>query len=161
PHKNFDGMAVVIVATSPKHGLGWIDPRHDRLTNPDDLTIRLVEDEPITGRVVDLEGKAVPGATLRVLEVRAAPKDDLGPSDAALKAKKGLSFQLEHEHLPWLLTASEVPALAAKITTDADGRFKLTGIGKNRLVTLRIDGPTIASTKLHVLARPGKTIEVP
>jgi RNA polymerase sigma factor (sigma-70 family) len=161
PHRNFDGMSVAIVATSPKHGLGWIETRIDKVVDPENLTLRLVEDEPITGQVVDLQGKPVVGATLRVLQIRASPGEDLGPWDAAVKAKKGLSFQLDHQYLPRLLTASEVPVLAGKITTDADGRFKLSGIGRNRLVTLRIDGPTIASTKLHVLTRPGKTIEVP
>src|SRR5262249_5107853 len=162
PHKNFDGMAVAVVATSTTHGVGWLDPRAgDKVNDPDNLTLELVEDEPIAGRVVDLEGKPVTGATLRVLEVRAAPQEDLSPWDAAVKAKKGLSLQLDHQHLPRLLIASEVPGVSAKITTDADGRFKLAGIGRNRLVTLRLDGPNIASTKLYVLTRPGKTIEGP
>lgn len=159
PNDKFNGKAVAIVATGTKHGLGWIDVPPDG--KRDNLALRLVEDEAIRGQVVDLEGKPVPGATLRVLEVRAAPKEDLGPWDAAVKAKAGMSFQLEHQHLPRHLVASEVSALAAKITTDAEGRFELTGIGRNRLVVVRLDGPTIASSKLHILTRPGQTIAVP
>ena len=34
---------------------------------------------PITGQIIDLEGKPVPGATLRVLQINAAPREDLGP----------------------------------------------------------------------------------
>src|SRR5262249_51899400 len=40
------------------------------------------------------------------------------------------------------------------------GRFRLTGIGRNRLVAAQLDGPTITSQHLHMLTRPGEAIEV-
>ena len=38
--------------------------------------------------------------------------------------------------------------------TGADGRFKLTGIGRDRIAELIISGPGIATTQAHVFSRP-------
>src|SRR5262249_31626404 len=72
------GDHAVVAATAANHGPGWvIVPAGGRR---DDLTLQLaVDDVPITGQIVDLEGKPVPGATLRVLQINAAPGEDLGP----------------------------------------------------------------------------------
>jgi hypothetical protein len=37
-------------------------------------------------------------------------------------------------------------APALKFTADVEGRFRLAGIGPNRLVVAHLDGPTIVST---------------
>ncbi len=155
PKARFGNQATVVAAAAANHGVGWVEVPADGKRN--DLTIRLVEDDvPITGQVVDLEGKPVSGATLTVLQINAAPKEDLGPWLDAVKAKKGLSFQLEYRYV-----ARHTFALPLKVTTDAAGRFKLTGIGRNRLVAAQLDGPTIASQQFHMLTRPGLTLEVP
>src|SRR5262249_7997448 len=51
-------------------------------------------------------------------------------------------------------------AVSLQATTDAQGRLRLTGIGRNRLVRAQLDGPTIVSQHLCILTRPGKAIEV-
>ena len=45
------------------------------------------------------------------------------------------------------------------VTTGADGRFRLTGIGRERVVSLWIEGPTIATAfaDIHARTRPGPT----
>jgi hypothetical protein len=121
-----------------------------------DLTIRLVEDDvPITGQIVDLEGKPIPGAIVQALEIKAAVKEDLGPWLEAVKGK--MRPRLEAESLYFRRSTS---AVTPKVTTDAEGRFRLAGMGRNRLVTVRLDGPTIASQQFAILTRAGKTIEV-
>ena len=146
--------STVVAATAPNHGAGWVEIPPDG--KRDDLTIRLVDDDvPITGQIIDLEGKPVPGATLRLMQINAAPGEDLGPWLEAVKGKKGLSLELEQQYLKRFTIA--VPP---QVTTDAAGRFRLTGIGRNRLVAAQLDGPTIVSEHLHILTRPGKTIEV-
>src|SRR5439155_7561292 len=109
------------------HGAGWLDVPTGGKT--DDLTIRLVRDDvPITGQIVDLEGKPVAGATLTVMQVSASPDGDLAPWLETIKDKQGRSGQLELDYLSRYTTA--LPLMA---TTDANGRFRLTGIGRNRL----------------------------
>jgi RNA polymerase sigma factor (sigma-70 family) len=143
----------VVAAAAVGYGLAWVEvPPGGR---SDDLTLQLVEDRPITGQVVDLEGKPVPGATLQVLEIRAAAGEDLGPWLEAARARKGRSYRLEQKYLP---RSTITPA--SKLTADAEGRFRLTGIGRDRLVVARLDGPTIASQKLSILTRPGEALTV-
>jgi protocatechuate 3,4-dioxygenase beta subunit len=156
----------VVAATTPTHGIGWVEirriaPRKDdrvqQMAKTDNLTIQLVKDNPpITGQIVNLEGKPVSGASLTVMQINAAPKDDLGPWLEAIKSKKGLTWQLEQQYLPEMTVA-----LSPKVTTDVEGRFRLTGIGSNRLVALRLEGPTITTQDLHILTRVGEALTVP
>jgi RNA polymerase sigma factor (sigma-70 family) len=154
PKARFGNQFTVVAATAANHGPGWVQVPADG--KRDDLTIQLVKDDgPITGQIVDLEGKPVAGATLTVLQINAAPREDLGPWLEAARGKKGLGSQIEQEHL-----ARFTIALCPKVTTDAEGRFRLTGIGRNRLVRAQLDGPTITSQPLCILTRPGEPIEV-
>jgi RNA polymerase sigma factor (sigma-70 family) len=149
-----------LAATASGHGVAWTDV--DLCDKKDDLSLRLVpDDSPVAGQVVDLQGRPVPGATARVLHVKAADGENLRPWLEAVQGKQGLSLRLEGEHFPRQLMSPEVPGLPHKAVTDADGRFRLAGIGRDRLITVRIGGPTIATQELHVLTRPGRPIEVP
>jgi RNA polymerase sigma factor (sigma-70 family) len=149
-----------LAATASGHGVAWTDV--DLRDQKDDLTLRLVPDDcPVAGQVVDLQGRPVPGVTARLLHVKAAEREDLRPWLEAVRGKQGLRLRLEGEHFPRQLMSPEVPGLPHKVVTDADGRFRLTGIGRDRLVTVRISGPTIATQELHGLTRPGRPIEVP
>jgi RNA polymerase sigma factor (sigma-70 family) len=145
---------IVVTAVAANYAVTWMEvPAEGKR---DDLTLQLTTDDvPINGEIVDLQGRPIAGATVRVLQISAAPKEDLGPWLEAVKAKKGLSFELEHQYFTRWTTA-----MSAKVTTDDAGRFRLTGIGRNRLVRVRLDGPGIASQYLHVLTRPGRPIEV-
>jgi RNA polymerase sigma factor (sigma-70 family) len=149
-----------LAATAPGRGVGWLDV--DLRDRRDDLTVRLVpDDSPVAGQVVDLQGRPIPGVSIRVLDVKAAPGDDLRPWLAAVRGKQGRSPELEERYFPRRLRSAEVPDLPRKAVTDADGRFRLGGLGRNRLVTVRISGPAITTQELHVLTRPGRPIEVP
>src|SRR5262249_12515588 len=109
-----------VVAAAPGYGIGWTEVPPG--TKPDDLTVRLVKDDvPIDGQIVDLQGKPVAGATVRVVEVLATPDEKLDRWLEALKAVKQQATRLEFEHLPRRLFAAEVPALSGKVTTDAEG----------------------------------------
>src|SRR5262249_21017227 len=127
----------VVTAAAASYGPGWVVVPADG--KRDDLTLRLVTDDgPIAGQIVDLEGEPVAGATLRVRQIDAAPGDDLGPWLEAVKGKTGRSFDLEKQYLK-----RTTYAVSPQATTDAEGRFRLTGIGRNRLARLRLEGPGI------------------
>src|SRR5262249_7203128 len=88
PPSHFDEPSTVVTATAANHGANWVEVTADR--KPDNLTLRLVKDEvPITGQIVDLEGNPIAGATLTVLQIRAAVEEDLGPWLEAVKARQG------------------------------------------------------------------------
>jgi hypothetical protein len=152
PKAKFGNNFVDLAATAANHGPGWVQVT---VGGGEDLTIRLVDDDgPITGQIVDLQGKPVAGATLRVLRIQAAPRDDLGPWLEAMRLGKGRSGDLEYQYLKHFTLA-----VSLKATTDAAGRLRLTGIGRNRLVMAQLDGPTIGSQRLHILTRPGKAFQ--
>src|SRR5262249_60014050 len=69
PKGKFDGQKTVVVATAANYGVAWVEVPPGGKT--DDLTLRLVKDVPVTGQIIDLEGKPVAGATLRVLQINA------------------------------------------------------------------------------------------
>src|SRR5262249_29468091 len=123
PKTIFGGRAAVVVAAAANYGAGWAEAP---AAGSDDWTLQLGEDVPASGQLIDLQGKPVAGATLRVLYIHAAPKEDLGPWLEAIKGKNRQSHQLEQQHLARQINCSEVPGLSPKVTTDAEGRFRLT-----------------------------------
>ena len=68
----------LIAATAPRYGPSWV-----LLPKPEtraDVTLQLVKDEiPIEGRILDLEGRPVPGATVTTEEIFATHGEDLTP----------------------------------------------------------------------------------
>ena len=151
---------MAVVAVAPGYGPDWVEVRPQDAK--DDLTLRLVKDDvPINGQVLDLQGRPVRGATVRVLHLQAAPKDDLSSWIQAVKAKKEGCHRLERDYLSRQLMSQEIAALPQKVTTDADGRFRITGIGRERMLAVQIEGPAIATKQVRILTRPGEVIEVP
>jgi hypothetical protein len=57
------GEHVTVMAAKPNHRVGWLQfPAEGK---KEDFTLRLVQDDvPITGQIIDLEGRPVPNATL-------------------------------------------------------------------------------------------------
>src|SRR5262249_11418038 len=120
------------------------------------------DDTPITGRILDLQGKPVAGATVRVHEFFWPGKgDDLAAWHAALKEKRE-GWTTIREHLTGLdggWMGRDVGRVLPGAVTDAEGRFRLNGVGKERVVALRVEGPTIVSTELWAMTRTGDKVE--
>jgi RNA polymerase sigma factor (sigma-70 family) len=133
---------VQVVAAAPGYGPAWAS-----LVGLDrgELTLRLVKDDvPVKGRVLDLEGRPVAGAAVRV--VRLTVGTDVHNS----------------------LWQSSWAGLPADLKTDRAGRFTLSGLGRDREVLLSIAGPGIehklvaappASPEVEVVAGPAKPVE--
>ena len=91
-----------VVAIAAGFGLGWVDASNEENANinPRDLTIRLTRaDAPISGRIVDLEGRPVAGATIRPEEILEPEKDDLSAWIGAEMSGPGDSYELKREYL--------------------------------------------------------------
>jgi RNA polymerase sigma factor (sigma-70 family) len=120
-----DASRPVVVAVADGLGLDWAE------IGSDPLRLRLVEDLPLEGRILDPDRRPVAGAPVTVREVTARRPDDV--QDANLwKSCRG--------PLP-----GQPPAL-----TDADGRFRLTGLGRDRQVSLALEGPAILPRSFFV-----------
>ena len=123
----------------------------------EDQPIRLVPDDvPITGRLVDLEGRPVAGASIRVDSLW-TPE---GPAavDRWLKALESGPVDGERPRSHYFPISEkcpgiEAPVAAARATTDADGRFRLSGLGRDRMAILDITGPSIAMRRIQVVTR--------
>ncbi len=134
----------LIAATAPRYGPSWV-----LLPKPEaqaDVTLQLVKDEiPIEGRILDLEGRPVTGAIVTTEEIFATRGEDLTPV-----IKSGTLSDVPGE---WKCLAPSIAGLPRTLTADREGRFRLTGIGRERAVSLRISGPTIKSGNIFVTTR--------
>ena len=126
-----------------------------KLGKTEDNPLRLAKDDvPVRGRLLDLQGQPVAGATVRVHALRGRPRK--GKLDKWLDAVKVRRDGLytEYEHMPMFAHAS-LAHFFPPATTDKEGRFDIKGIGRERAAALLVQGPTIESQEINVLTRPG------
>ncbi len=156
-----------IVALKPGFGPAWIDP--DAQQNFTDLRLTLaVDDLPIEGRILTLEGRPVVGATVRAVGIGLFANDDPRPYLAVLKANDGRASN--YRPISWLRLVpfgdrspsarslftnpdAEHPAVPTA-RTDERGVFRLTGVGRHRRALLVVSGNAIANTTIEVLTDP-------
>jgi protocatechuate 3,4-dioxygenase beta subunit len=147
PRKELGGnQPLPLVAVADGCGLDWVELPKDN--PPDEVTLRLVKDQPIRGRVINTEGRPVAGVKVAIMGVSASDGLDTFLRTVSLDhraANKALKRKLNlplHQVLP--ITQS-----------DKDGRFTITGIGAERLVGLAVKGEGIATGMFMVITRAG------
>ena len=151
-----NGSQPTIVALARGFGPAWAP--FTAAEKAKELTLKLVRDDvPIVGRVIDLEGRPIPDATVRLIELIASPDEDLSAWETAMAGAKDI-YDGAMNKLPKSLELFRW-SQDLTVTTGADGRFRLTGIGRERVVSLWITGPTIATSfvNIHARTRPGPT----
>ena len=141
----------VVAATQP--GFGAAASNWEDLETTKPLQLRLVPDCPIEGRLLDLDGQPVQGATIEALSI-AGSKDHL---------KQWLDLSRTGSNASRGLTHFIPPTVVAPATTDASGRFRLVGIGRERVLQLAFRGLSIAYSDLTVVTKeiPQLEEEVP
>jgi len=127
-------------AAAPGYAPAWVDAEK---AGPGDLELRLVADDvPVRGRLLDPQGRPVAGATVKVTGI-----ETLRDGAAAEMLKDGVlnnAKVVSYFGAPW----SDPPTL----TTGADGRFEVRGVGRDRLVMLEVAGPGLERSEVHALA---------
>jgi protocatechuate 3,4-dioxygenase beta subunit len=135
---------VQVVAAAKGYGPDWASLVS---WDKEEVTLRLAKDDvAVKGRVLDLEGRPVVGAGVRVARV----------GDDSISS----------------LWQPSWAGLSADCTTDRDGRFALSGVGRGREVLLSIEGDRIehklvsvkapaggAGPEVEVVAKPAKPVE--
>jgi beta-lactamase regulating signal transducer with metallopeptidase domain len=162
-HAAMTGARVVVVATVPGKGPGWAAlPKSAGNDRPLTLTVPR-DDVPIVGRLVDLEGRPVAGATVKV--VLLYRPEDPGAIDRwrATLAQGFSGDERPRSHYFPIANERGLPgseaALPAPVTTDADGRFRIEGLGRDRLATLEVTGPTAVFHRFEVVTRKMSRVE--
>lgn len=118
----------MVVATAPGYGPVWKStpmPPNPESGQPDHIILRPARDYvPIEGRIMTAEGRPVVDAKIRAFTVT-------------------YSQDANGTHVPWDSDGRAKPlgpmllgSLVAEAVTDADGRFRLMGLGRDRLVSL-------------------------
>jgi RNA polymerase sigma factor (sigma-70 family) len=111
-----------------------------------ELSLRLVKDVPVRGRILDPDGRPVAGARITITGLSAPKGDDLGGYIEAVR-KGYYQYTLPKN---W---GGPLPGQPAVRTTGADGRFRLAGAGRERVVNLHVEGPEVATVDLSVMTR--------
>ncbi|MGH7139288.1 MAG: M56 family metallopeptidase [Pirellulales bacterium] len=149
------GTSQVIAAVADGFGPGFVSTESSPKS---ELTLHLVPDDvPVAGRVLDLEGRPVAGARVSLLDIKSSKGDDL--SGWLDSIKRGEVNWAAARHLESLLPEYEAPGALA-VVTDAAGRYRVNGIGRERVAMLRFTGPTIAYTEIDVVTRRVKPFQM-
>ncbi len=146
----------LLAAFAKGYGPVWTDEL--LIGDPDGALLELVADDiPITGRLIDLEGRPLRDIEVRVIQVDATPQNDLSAwlEEIQKKPTGYQSFNHFSKSLPVVLSTLIPPA-----KTGADGRFQLAGAGRERLVSLVVEGPKIETRVLQVMTRVGPASSV-
>jgi protocatechuate 3,4-dioxygenase beta subunit len=149
----------VVVALADGYGLGVPEVEYGRLLPHRDLTLKVAKEVPLTGRVLDLQGKPVAGATVSVQGLHWSLRNDLTAFLKDLK-KTQVFYPYLRKHLVGFETwiGRDAGTLFPPAVTGADGRFQIKHLGRERLVALRVAGPTIVTQEIYACTRPGETV---
>ena len=130
----------VVAALARGFGPDWI--KVDSSTAGNGVVLRLRRDDvPIEGRIAGLEGNPLPGLTVTVNHIAEFSADLL----RKLRENASASYPtLWNEMRNGMLLEKGEPSPV--VHTDSDGRFRLTGVGRDRVATLLIQGDSIRQT---------------
>ncbi|APW63704.1 carboxypeptidase-like regulatory domain-containing protein [Paludisphaera borealis] len=149
----------VVAAFAEGYGPAWTDDL--KIGDPQGVTLQLTADDvPVTGRFVDLEGLPAAAVTIRAIQIDEAPEGGLPAWIAANGAAGDASRAFGFDSLTKPLQAN----LSRKIpmaTTAPDGRFRLAGLGRERIVSLLVEGRGVETQVVHVMTRMGPAASIP
>jgi RNA polymerase sigma factor (sigma-70 family) len=143
-----DDARPAVVAVAGGYGPDWAEV--GEAGKGAELSLKLVEDLPVDGRILDANRQPVAGAKVLV-------RDVISDSEG------GVTRFLRGETASWYARRwrGPLPGQPPGITTDADGRFRLTGLGRDRLVDLALEGPAVWHPLLQAVTRPSAATPLP
>ncbi len=149
------GLYATILARAPGFAFGMANDRN----NGSELILQLARDD-----VPGYWPGRRPGRPSRrrrrvtVLNVRAPATPSLDAWLKALDERKGF---LERQIMASRLELPSGQSIIPSVKSGSDGRFVISGIGRERVAELEISGETLETVRVDVRTRPGATIRVP
>jgi RNA polymerase sigma factor (sigma-70 family) len=143
---------VCLLAVADGYGMDGVElPKEGPIP---EVTLRLAKAQPIEGRILSTEGKPLAGVSVRIMGVGKPRQERLDDFLAAwkqkdLRATNRAFGKLSQQMFPPLNEKS------FQAVTDKDGRFRLQGVGIERLALLRFRAPGLTPTPLFVVNRAG------
>jgi protocatechuate 3,4-dioxygenase beta subunit len=137
-----------LVVGAEKSAIGWANL--ENASGKHEANVKLVNDEPVEGKVIDTEGKPVVGAKVAVMSVLVPPE---GKVDGFLNGWKNewndaLRHLNDRMYLP-------LESLHGAAKTDKDGKFGLKGIGAERIAVVEVTAGGYAKSSIYVITRSG------
>ena len=128
---------LAIIGMAPGHAVGWegVEVKGDAL----EAVLRLGTEEPVRGRIVDLQGLPAVGVKVHLLKV------------AQAKSGKFTGLQFSHP-------LTDAPYWPAPATTDDKGQFVLRGVNRTMALRVRTQDDRFATDELAL--EPGGKDEV-
>jgi RNA polymerase sigma factor (sigma-70 family) len=144
-----------LVARAKGHGFDFVMPA---MNTPSEVDFKLPTDNPVRGRVIDMQGRPVVGACVDVRKVTTYEKH---PPERYLNrwTKEGREHGIPLPGGDRSLSLAEDPAKGRHVDspfmvkTGKDGKFEIAGLGADRLLDLTITGAGIADTRIGVMNR--------
>ncbi|HEV8062256.1 MAG TPA: sigma-70 family RNA polymerase sigma factor [Gemmataceae bacterium] len=137
-----DNARPAVMAVAAGYGPEWAEISQ---TAASDLKLQLVDDLPVTGRVLDPDQNPIAGAKVVVQGIYSAPVDEL---------TRFLNGNLDG----WAPRCwnGPLPGSAPTILTGADGRWHCSGLGRDRIALFALEGPQVPRTFLNMATKPGE-----
>ncbi len=149
--------ALTVLAMADGFGPSWVDVQEPPTG---ELALRLIPDDvPIVGRILDLQGRPVVGAKV----VRGQIRDEGAAGlDAYLKLLGDDPMAASNRRAERLYQPGyALPGQPWVVETDAQGRFRIGGIGRDQIVALSVEAPTIQSASITVMTRDAADVSTP
>jgi RNA polymerase sigma factor (sigma-70 family) len=121
------GDSLTLLAAADGFGLTWVELSRDEKSG--DVTLRLVKDTGVRGRLITTEGKPVAGVTVQVISLVEPLADTLSAYELGGKTPRKAN---ERRLLTPLNPVLRVTA------TDKDGRFEIAGLGTERAALVEV-----------------------
>ncbi|MEM7315134.1 MAG: M56 family metallopeptidase, partial [Planctomycetota bacterium] len=144
-------------AYAVKDGLGYA---FGTIVPGNQSELRLFEDHPVSGRILDINGQPVVGTRLTILKSSFVENSDF-ERWRELASKPDTDFYELRALHQYAGQGKHLRSIIPPVVTDEKGRFSITGLGRGRIGRFLIEGPGIESTRIYIRTEAGDTVTVP
>jgi RNA polymerase sigma factor (sigma-70 family) len=134
-------------------------PPHQADKKVADWTLTLPPDEPIRGRLLGPEGRPLAGAIVRLEGLVLPWKGEAVAELAKLESPTSAFDHMGNRHPQG--QGAMILNRGREFVADVDGRFRIAGLGRDRLAQLIIRGPGVSETRASVVTRDMPEIRRP